>query len=500
MKLSNYSFLLLSVFYLSSIRHAFCQIEYLDKSFGVDGIVNQSGIAHTSLLQADDKVIVGGSIFENVLNRFNIDGSLDSSFHLFNARLTDPTSIGTLVEQKDGKILASGGSYSSADRQAYSFLYRFKPDGSLDSTFGPHFLFGVLSTIIQNDDKIILASISKGKTYLTRLENNGKRDVYFKFASIQGTFLNMVRTLDDKIILAVRDFDLRNYFLMKFTNEGVLDSSFGLFGKYLLPYDYDVPFTNDSYIINGIASQDDGKIVIIGTKSGDFNVIRVNANGSIDSSFNNGGIQSIDFGEGDDVATSVAIQKNGRIIVAGYSMINSINFNGRKIAVAALKTDGSLDEDFANQGKFYMDILVAQKTNQMNLRPYDILIQTDDKIVISGTADVNYNNNQGFFILRLLNDINVSSDNKDKNVKGIVFYPNPVDQDGRLEYNLLKEQMISIRLIDLKGEVIMTYVKNVKQEAGRHQQKIALPESIVNGIYFISISTPGNNTMIKIVK
>jgi uncharacterized delta-60 repeat protein len=240
--------------------------------------------------------------------------------------------------------------------------------------------------------------------------------------------------------------------------------------------------------------------VIVGTKDGDFNIMRVNTNGGIDSSFNNGRIQSVDFGEGEDVATSVAIQKNGRIIVAGYSLINSLNFKGRKISVVAIRPDGSLDLDFANQGKFYMEILVTQKTNQMNLRPYDILIQSDNKIVISGTADVNYNNNIGFFILRLMNDVNVSSEANHEDVKGVVFYPNPVDQDGRLEYNLLNEQIISIRLIDMKGDVLMTYIQNVKQNAGRHQQIITLPVSLTKGIYFISISAHGNNSTIKILK
>lgn len=168
-----------------------------------------------------------------------------------------------------------------------------------------------------------------------------------------------------------------------FAIEGSLDPSFGTGGK--VSTDFPGPSDDDG---NGVAVQSDGKIIVAGTTNDtldrDFAVVRYNTNGSRDSSFGINGVVTTDFGGTQDFATCVAIQTDGKIVVAGRS--------AQDFAVARYNSNGTPDALFGAGGLVTFD--VSGDNDQINA----IKIQTDGKIVIAGRA--RFGNNE-FALMRL---------------------------------------------------------------------------------------------------
>ncbi len=167
------------------------------------------------------------------------------------------------------------------------------------------------------------------------------------------------------------------------------DNSFGTNGKAL------VTTPNSKTVAHAVALQADGKIVIAGKiwdgslADEDFYVARFNSNGSVDSTFNGKGWRNYDMGEIDNVATAVAIQSDGKIVVAGYSY----NSNYEKFAVLRFNSDGSLDNTFGSGGEVSATPATYGRANAM-------AIQSDGKIVVGGYS---YNTGQAkrFGVVRL---------------------------------------------------------------------------------------------------
>jgi uncharacterized delta-60 repeat protein len=132
---------------------------------------------------------------------------------------------------------------------------------------------------------------------------------------------------------------------------GALDPSFNHTGKVTTSFGAGP----GSYAFaNGVARQNDGRIVAVGgvqpaSGHGLFALARYNRDGSLDQSFGNHGLVSTDIGTGgDDLASSVVVQRDGRIVVAGYAA-DATNTN-YSWALARYNRDGSLDQGFGNQG------------------------------------------------------------------------------------------------------------------------------------------------------
>ena len=133
-----------------------------------------------------------------------------------------------------------------------------------------------------------------------------------------------------------------------------------------------------------LAIQADGKIVVAGHdgphdgSTRDFAVVRYNPNGSLDTSFDGDGIARVGFvGYSKDYATGVKIQSDGKIVLAGYSDVGLLVSND--IAVARLNTTGSLDNTFGTGGR--VTTSVGFKTEDI---VNSLVIQADGKIVVAG--------------------------------------------------------------------------------------------------------------------
>lgn len=176
--------------------------------------------------------------------------------------------------------------------------------------------------------------------------------------------------------------------------DGSLDTSFGIGGIVTTTVGgyASVNLAGNAY---PVAIQNDGKIVVAGKSFNglnyDFAVVRYNNNGSLDTSFGTSGIVITDFGN--DLPKSIAIQSDGKIVVAG------INYNGSSVNFALVRynTNGSLDTTFDIDGK------VTTNYNGSDCRAYSLALQSDGKIVLVGDAR-NGSGYQGFAAMRYNTD------------------------------------------------------------------------------------------------
>ena len=155
-------------------------------------------------------------------------------------------------------------------------------------------------------------------------------------------------------------------------SSGTLDNSFGTGGIVTTNF-------NGTDFVRAIAVQPDGKIVVAGftsiTGRGDFALARYNRDGTLDDSFGTGGTVTTDFVAGSlDQALSVAIQADGKIVAAGTAAING----NSDFALARYNRDGTLDATFGAGGTVTTDFAGASD------QAFSVAVQTVGKIVAAG--------------------------------------------------------------------------------------------------------------------
>lgn len=157
---------------------------------------------------------------------------------------------------------------------------------------------------------------------------------------------------------------------------GNLDSAFNPGGS--TPGTVATPVGSGNDDAQDVALQTDGKILVAGTADNDFALVRYNANGTLDTTFNGTGIVATDFASFSDRAVGVVVQSDGKVVVAGTASNGSDN----DFALARYNVDGSLDTDFGTDGKVMTDF------GSTSDRAGDIALQADGKLVVSGYRDV----------------------------------------------------------------------------------------------------------------
>ncbi len=298
--------------------------ESLDSTFGQGGIVetaiNSLGDDNLSstAIQSDGKIIAAGDIYDGsyhslAVSRYNTDGSLDYTFGTNGIAITNigtPAAINYyLAIQSDGKIVVAGSMYNGSD---YDFLVlRFKSNGALDIAFGNN---GITTTHIGSSNDIVssVSIQSDGKIVVAGDYNSGGNN--YDFAAV------------------------------RFTTDGNLDNTFGTNGIVKTP----IGSSND--FAESAAIQTDGKIVLAGyTNNGsayDFAIVRYNTNGDLDNTFGTGGITTTTIGPVNSYARAVKIQDDGKIVVSGY-FIDGIDYS---FVTARYNSDGDLDNTFGGYG------------------------------------------------------------------------------------------------------------------------------------------------------
>jgi len=272
-----------------------------DTGFGVNGTVN------AVVRQPDGKVIIGGQfttvkgLLRTNIARLNADGSGDAAFNPGIAN----TSVSSLALQPDGKVLVGGqsvhiecGEWDCWD--VYDFLViRLDANGSLDSSFNPGIGAGGYSYGAGNSAVVVQA--------------DGKVLIGGDFSTMNGTNRNNIARLNA---------------------DGTLDSSF----------DPGTGVSGNQGGISDVVVQSDGKVLIGGyftsvNGTNRNNLARLNADGSLDSSFNPGTAIGGESGYDGSVA-SIALQPDGKVLAGGYFT----NANGNSIT--RFNANGTLDSSF----------------------------------------------------------------------------------------------------------------------------------------------------------
>lgn len=202
---------------------------------------------------------------------------------------------------------------------------------------------------------------------------------------------------DGKIITAGYTYNGTNYDMavQRFNSDGTPDLSFGSNGIAI------TAFINSDDVINAVALQQDGKIVVAGYTYNtvlyetDFAVVRYLSNGIVDSTFGTAGKVTTDFSGDEDKAYALCIQDDGKILVAGRSWY-STNYD---VAIARYSATGSLDYSFGNIGMGKIITIVNHQDYA-----YGIAVQPDGKIVVNGCTSDYYSTKLASFVLRYADD------------------------------------------------------------------------------------------------
>lgn len=258
--------------------------------------------------------------------------------------------------------------------------------GTINTSFGTN---GIANTdisyasnyakkeLIQTDGKIIIIGYNENAGgVITRYNANGTLDTTFNGTGRQFTdvyFANAALQSDGKILLT--DYNT----VSRYNSNGTLDTTFGTNGLYT----YNVP-SGISFSINNIAIQSDGKIVLSAyedlylnnVSNVNFAALRLNSNGTIDTTFNGTGKVSKDINKTDN-AGAVAIQTDGKIILAGYTT----NATGNQFYTAVrFNSNGSIDNTFGSSG------VVTGNNTLAGYLSGGIALQSDGKIILAGNS------------------------------------------------------------------------------------------------------------------
>lgn len=327
-------------------------------------------------------------------------GTLDLSFDT-DGLVTTP--VGTAEDraqavavQPDGRIVVAGARY-----QGFTFdfaVLRYTPTGALDNTFGSG---GIVTTdfgtnddyaraiALQPDGKIVVAGYGGiGTVYnfvVARYDPTGTLDPTFgtggKVTTAVGSFGSLGQAVaiqpDGKIVVAgyseVNGLNQTDFALVRYNANGTLDMSFDTDGK--LTTDFGTIFDYAS----SVALQPDGKIVVAGERRTDaldidFAVARYNPNGSLDTTFDTDGKVITAFGPTNDQAFAVMVQPDGKLIAAGFSFLAPTG----NFAVARYLPNGSLDPAFDTDGK------VTTSFGAGFAGVWGAALQPNGKIVVAG--------------------------------------------------------------------------------------------------------------------
>lgn len=376
---------------------------------GIVTTMTDGSSGNSVALQADGKIVVAGYIW-NVENgsslfglaRYRIDGNLDNNFGnsgLVTTTIGEYASGAAVAIQADGKIVVAGSSIQ-ASTETFA-LARYNLDGSLDSSFG---YGGIVTTTIgksasaraiaiQSDQKIVVAGSSSGKFVVARYHPNGSLDGTFGFSGIaamtQGTGGEgkAVAIQTDNKIVVVGQYNSQ-FKLIRYNTNGSLDSTFDSDGVVTTQI-------GDRAWGNDVTLQRDGRIVVAGTSEKDDIdaqvVARYNLTGSLDSTFGNGGIVTTILPDTSIFGGNGVALSSGKIIVIGTAWYD----NFAAFGVVRYKTDGSLDSTFGNGG------IVITSFDSFAFGN-DIVVQPDGKII--GVGALAGDTSVSFTLARYLGD------------------------------------------------------------------------------------------------
>lgn len=316
-----------------------------------------------------------------------------------------------LLVEADGRILVAGPlrDLNFEFDDARTGVTRLLPDGSRDDGYGAvgkvRLDFMVESDVIDGLGLTRLERAPEGGSYvgsayltegfrgpgyaLARLRPGGALETSFGsggivrrvFTDEELRFADLAVQSDGKLLVlgdgADPGFSQLWFVVYRHRTDGSLDPTFGDDGRAVFG------FPEGANFASGLAIQRDGKIVVAGTTlvgafpntHWEFAVLRLLPSGSLDASFGTAGRVRFGFAGGDEISGGdVAIDPYGRIVVVGY--------HDQDAVVARLMPDGALDSGFAGGGKRKFQY-VSTDPDRFDIAT-DLVLQPDGKILVVG--------------------------------------------------------------------------------------------------------------------
>ena len=457
-----------------------------------------------------------------------------------------------VLVQPDGKIIAAG----------YYGIVRYHPDGSIDNGFANNGLFlqdfnhssSNMNMQLQPDGKIL---VLKANFYM-RLNSNGTLDASFGHNGYSDTvsdldlYTHFVLQPDGKVMMAGSydhfmiidgtSYTIAQAMLVRFTPEGIIDSSFAEDGRLSVTAPNETVVDGNTLSVDGIltdnegrliiggnfsdvwgsngigwyaarllpdgsldttfnhtgiastagldftkdmALQADGKVVLLGNNLFDdpapFILLRYNTDGSLDTEFGEGGIAVLPWDAGGgNKPSGIAIQPNGRIIVCGWAW--SVEDSLYEHALIACSAGGQLDSSFANGGRIISHI------RNGNGAFSSIAIQQDSKIVaVGGSDNTGYPNTGIAVVARYLSDTNVSIPGTEIDYNQITAYPNPANDMLHIN-NQTNYPVSQITIYDISGRKLVVSMGD---------QPVTITH-LPAGLYFLLVSADNGKIIVPI--
>ncbi len=348
--------------FVSGALTASSALAALDPTFGGDGKVTTNFTAgfdgaNAVAIQADGKIVaVGGDAGRGgrfAVARYNTNGSLDTTFGgrgkvSTNFANGSDVAYGVAI-RSDGRIVVVGEISHVAHGPSIVGRFavaQYMPDGTLDTTFG--------------GDGKVTTDFTSGE--------DGARGVAIHAGKIVAAGATNVGCFCSRFALARYDAD------------GSLDTTFGGDGKVL------TRFRNGGQA-RAVDIQANGKIVAAGGQVPEvdrFEVARYRPDGTLDPTFGGDGKVTTNMGRGEEEATGVAIQANGKVVAVGYTDMPhefGDTFGPGKFALARYRVDGTLDAGFGGDGR-----VKTRFGRTGSSAAEDVAIQADGRIVVAGHA------------------------------------------------------------------------------------------------------------------
>lgn len=367
-----------------------------DQTFGFGGYRTFGANAYNSTAPIGNSVIIteSGAILSqanSIIHRFTTDGILDTTFGL-GGSVTLPIYSQSIVLRPDGRVLVAGSTGT-----AYATA-QLLPNGALDPSYstegiaiadlGPG-LERVAGSTQQADGKLVVAGYSVNQFQVARYDANGNLDTTFSEdgrvtidfgGEAWDAKANDVVVQPDGRILVVGGIRAWNgvylssrIAMARLMPDGSLDTTFSSDG--LMTFDHQ-GFGG----ANAVALQTNGRIVVATSTLGNFfGVIRFLANGAIDNTFSGDGIAYIYSASGYSEAFDLVVQPDNKILVVGcYYMANSQRY-GSAIMMARFNPNGGFDTTFAANGR-RVDGSQIQRTGEF------LALKADGSFLVAGNA------------------------------------------------------------------------------------------------------------------
>lgn len=321
----------------------------------------------------------------------------------------DPTS-------STGEFFTAGRYYNGSVRRGY--VMKHDSSGALVPGWGNGGIVDLGTAATANYVHNVIVDC-KGEIHIgSRTENHMRLLRLTKDGSVDVSFGNGAGEVTDNEVLAasitdsgLMDLDGKGFYyqsgtvwtgadghamLTRFRPSGELDPTFGAAGRVAIDFD---PASQDAG--GPVKVAPDGRVLLAGytaaaypsvttTAGSDLAVVRVTTAGEVDSSFGNGGITTIDVSGTAELPTNLAVQPDGKIVVIGVTNHTTMYTSPAQWLIARLMPDGPLDPTFGNGGIVILDPPFGGP-NEVNDRPYHVVVRPDGTIWVAGQYGWNSN-------------------------------------------------------------------------------------------------------------